>query len=820
MVGSQAQAFGKKDHEEFKVAALIEDTCLDCHDDFEQKGNLRLDNLPTAYENVSTMETWLRVYDRVSKGEMPPPKRRFSDEERARFLDTLATDLQQFDEKREKTVGRVPLRRLSALEYENAVRDLLALPGLTAAQYAPEDPDYHGMGNVAELQELSSGRIARYLEAAEASLQAAVALRPRPCTDPIRYSPRLLGASRKAFRNAYVQVGNELILIKEPAKSQGPWSLFTSPEEPGYYTIRFRARTARIAYSAIVDGDTEAELLPSEKSQTVSLGVSLGRYFDSFDVGPEADTYECTVWLHGNERLRIHCADLPIRGVKFSGGDPEIWEALAIEWAGIEGPLVEQWPPESHRILFGDLPVERWTGESGYLPPRPVLVGTGENREVSEDFEGQYFIRSDNPAKDSMRLLKPFMERAYRRPVANREVYAMRKRALDAMKEGVCFQDAMLIAYKAILCSPDFLFVREKPGRLSGSELANRLALYLWRSLPDERLLKLGRSGDLKEPSVLLAEAERMLEDPKSERFFEDFTNQWLGLDAIYSTSPDDRLYPEYKDDSYLVESMIRETRSYVREMIRSDLPVANVVDSDFAMLNGKLALHYGVEGIEGGALRKAALPADSPRGGLLTQASILKVSADGFTTSPVRRGMWVLERILGEHLPPPPPNAGGVEPDTRGAVTIRDQLDKHSRSESCVSCHRIIDPPGFALESFDVMGGFRTRYRSLGGGDEERIHRGPFRFEVAHGQPVDPSGEVAGARFEDIHAFKALLAKDDRRIARSLLNRLLIHATGGVATFSDRAVIEELLDENEASGYGMKSLILSILDTPMFLRK
>lgn len=825
MIGVSAYSSGKSVPPAFETAALIEETCLDCHDDFEQKGDLRLDILASPYEDPSSMETWLRVYDRVSSGEMPPKKRRFSEEERNRFTETLGAELRRFDAKRQRSEGRVRFRRLSSVEYENTIRDLLELPGLTAAQYAPPDPDYHGMGNVAEMQELAYNRISQYLEAAEASLQAAVATRPKPDSAPTRYAPQELGAARKAFRNAYVQVDDELVLIKEPDKSQGPWNLFTSPEEPGYYKIRFRARSAQIAYSAILNKDDpnapRPELLPGKTNQTVALGISLGRFLESFDVGPETETYESTVWLHGEERIRLLCADLPLRSERFfEGGNPEIWDALAIEWAEIEGPLVEEWPPKSHQALFGNLPIEKWSEASGYRKPRPIEMGTGEIREARESQEGPYFVHSEDPPKDSKRLLRDFMERAYRRPVKNEEVAALQERALEAMAEGACFQDAMLIAYKAVLCAPDFLFVRESSGTLSGRELATRLALYLWRSLPDERLMKLGRSGALKKRSVLFAEAERMLADPKAERFIDDFANRWLGLGDIYSTAPDERLYPEYDGDSFLVESMVEETGAFVRELIRADLPIANVVDSDFAFLNDRLAQHYGVSGVTGGALRKVTLPSSSPRGGILTQASIMKVTADGYATSPVKRGMWVLERILGTFPPPPPPNAGMVEPDTRGAVTIREQLDLHRRSESCVSCHLMIDPPGFALESFDVMGGYRTRYRSLDQGEKERLRRDLLGYNITLGQPVDASGEVADTHFADIHAFKKILEKEDRQIARNILDRLLVHSTGAVATFSDREVIETLLDANEPNGYGFRSLILSILDTPMFLRK
>lgn len=808
----------------FEMAALIENSCLDCHDEFEQKGNLRLDTLAPVHADPSTMQRWLQIYDRVAAGEMPPKKKRFSQEERNTFTQTLASDLRQFDTERQKTDGRVILRRLSSSEYENIVRDLLDIPNLSVSQYVPADTEYHGIGNVADRQQMAYNQIAQYLEAAETSLQAAVTLRPKPSTDPIRYTAKELGAHRKAFRNAHTLAGEKIVLIKEPVQSQGPWNLFTSPEEPGYYKIRLRVQSARISNIAITNTEgsvPESELLPGEKNQTVALGVTLGRFLKTFTVTPEEDTYESVIWLNGDERLCIHCTDLPFRHTEFASGKrPDIWDAVAIEWAEIEGPLITEWPPKGHQMLFGDLPMEQWHEDSGYLAPRSIAMGTGEAREVRSAPGGPYFINSKNPASDSKRLLQAFMERAYRRPVSSQEVKVMQKRVLDAVEQRICFQDAMLIAYKAILCSPDFLFVQETPGTLSGNELATRLALYLWRSLPDQRLIKLGRSGALKKPLVLQAEAKRMLNDPKADRFIDDFTNQWLDLDAIYATAPDNKLYPEYNNDDLLVESLVGETRAYVREMVRNNLPIAKAVNSDFSFLNQRLAQHYDIPGVSGSELRKVTLPPESVRGGILTQGSMMKISANGFTTSPVKRGIWVLDRILGTPPPPPPPNAGAVEPDTRGAVTIREQLDKHRRIESCASCHVLIDPPGFALESFDVMGGYRTHYRSIDKGEEKSIYRGQFRYDIKLGLPVDASGTFADEEFSDINTFKRLLEKEERQIARNILNRLLIHSTGAIATFSDRTIIEQLLDANAASGYGLQSLILSMLDTPMFLQK
>ncbi|MEM7602429.1 MAG: DUF1592 domain-containing protein, partial [Verrucomicrobiota bacterium] len=649
------------------------------------------------------------------------------------------------------------------------------------------------------------------------------ALRKEPSVAKKRYEPTRLSAHRKVFQKAKTIADGKLVLVKEPVESQGPWGLFTSPREPGYYTIRLRVQSSRIANGAFESGpaSTNPKLLPGKKNQTVSLGVVLGRFLESFDVTPEPKTYETTVWLHGSERLSIHCNDLPFRDTKFVGGKkPDVWDGVAIQWVEIEGPALETWPPRSHQALLGTLPVEKWTKESGRLPPRSIAQGTGLERRTLNSPGGPYFVHSKNPAKDSERLLRRFMERAYRRTVSEAEVLEMQTTVLDAVEKRICFQDAMLIAYKAILCSPDFLFLSEQRGPLPGPELVNRLALYLWRSLPDKKLIELGRSGDIRKPEVLRAEAERMLNNPRANRFIDDFTDQWLDLGSLYATAPDKKLYPEYSSDASLVESLAKETRAYVREMVRKDLPIANVVDSDFAFLNERLAVHYDIPGVKGSQLRRVSLPGESVRGGILTQGAVMKITANGFTTSPIKRGVWVLERILGTPPPPPPPDAGSVEPDTRGATTIREQLDKHREIESCASCHLMIDPPGFALEAFDIMGGYREQYRSIAKGKNTVIDRDKFRYHIKVGLPVDDSGTFQQSDFQDIRSFKNLLTKEDRQIAKNLLDRLLIHSTGAIGTYSDRKVIEALLDDTAASGYGLRSLILSLLETPMFLNK
>ena len=321
---------------------------------------------------------------------------------------------------------------------------------------------------------------------------------------------------------------------------------------------------------------------------------------------------------------------------------------------------------------------------------------------------------------------------------------------------------------------------------------------------------------------MLRAETERLLDDPKARRFVDAFLDYWLDLRKIVATAPDAALYPDYYLDDLLSESALEETELFFAELLRGDLPARNLVAADFAMLNERLAAHYGLPPVEGVALRRVPLPADSPRGGLLTQASVLKVTANGTTTSPVVRGAWIMERILGQPPPPPPPSVPAVEPDTRGATTIRAQLEKHRTLQTCAACHAKIDPVGFALESFDVMGGWRDRYRALSDGPPEPgIGHNGQKFTFHAGPPVDSSGTLPDGRtFRDIRALKGLLADDEKQLARNLTRQLVVYATGAPVRFGDRGHVEQILERAGPSHYGVRTLVHEIVQSDLFLNK
>ncbi len=321
----------------------------------------------------------------------------------------------------------------------------------------------------------------------------------------------------------------------------------------------------------------------------------------------------------------------------------------------------------------------------------------------------------------------------------------------------------------------------------------------------------------MRDPDTLGRQVDRMLGDPKSVAFTQNFASQWLALRAIDDTMPDRMLYPEF--DDLLKESMVKEVMLFFDEVLKHDLSLTNFVASDFTMLNGRLAEHYGIAGVEGMEFRKVSLPPDSHRGGVLTMAAVLKVTANGTTTSPILRGAWVLDRILGTPPPKPTADVEAVEPDIRGATTIRAQLAKHRQDAACATCHVKIDPPGFALENFDVIGGWRENYRSIGEGKPLIVSGRRMRY--LSGPTVDASDVLPDGRpFQNIDEYKQLLLEDKDELARSLAAKLVQYATGAAPMTSDRPEIEDIVSRIRVKNYGFRSLVNEVVQSKIFQHK
>ncbi|MEO7413173.1 MAG: DUF1592 domain-containing protein, partial [Opitutaceae bacterium] len=581
-----------------------------------------------------------------------------------------------------------------------------------------------------------------------------------------------------------------------------------------------------------------ADVSEGRRNESINVYTKRGpmsRRVGGFDVKPEASVSEIgEVLLYANESLspnatRFYRSRPTGHNWPYNHTNPWAQKdgqpGVAFRWMEVEGPLYDDTAGAGYRLLFGDLPLKRVESETGAVSLMVAPTGNaggGRRGGGAQLTKVNVDVESADPDRDAERLLRTFMQRVYRTPVEESDVSLF----LDVIKQrraaGLGFAKAMLVGYAAVLASPQFVYLQEPVGRLDDNALATRLALYLWNSEPDSVLRARARKGELQRPEVLRAETERMLSDPKSGRFVDAFLDYWIDIRKIAETTPSATLYNDYTLDDALTEAALDETRLYFSEQLRANLPVRTLVDSDFTYLNERLAEHYDIPGVDGVAMRRVKLPAGSVRGGFMTQASVLKVTANGTTTSPVLRGKWIMERIVGYEIPPPPAAVPAVEPDIRGAVTIRQQLDKHRADESCAVCHRKIDPPGFALESFDVMGAWRENYRaSAPGGGEIGFGKDGWPFQFRYALPVDSAGELSdGKKFHDVREFKRLLLADEDQIARNFVRQLAVFATGAPVGFSDREKIEAILHKTKAGGYGIRSLVGEIVQSELFLNK
>lgn len=855
--------------------------CADCHGDPSPRAGLSIAGLTADFQTAQTFESWVKIHDQLRSGEMPPSDHpQPPSEERDSLVEWLAEGLIEAEWTRRQGVGRAQMRRLNRTEYENTLRDLFQIPGLSVQSILPEDGLAFGFHKSAAGLDLSYVQLARYMDAAEVALDAAIAPHAEP---PAYFKAHIFGRCQPLVAPAF---NGETVFLKdfqydpsimpiprekngkspeaqeikrENLKSPRPGTMGVfrcedesfKPQFPFHVVTSGRYRMRMSVWSFWWD---KGEVKPSPRTEAASLvaeGRTLG-YFDAPSLEPTVTEIE--VWLQAEDRIRFDATSLrPVQIYNREGLAAEYRGAgIAVDWLEIEGPLLDQWPPVSHRRLFGDLemvalpptPKQRGNQSSDRLPaggdyrnpkrpPDNAYVIKGHGKPFIENVESlpQHFenatVASAAPESDARRLLADFLPRAFRRPVAMDEVERYVRLFRVGFERGDRFEVAMRVAYQAALCAPDFLYLNELGGAnpdpaLDQWALASRLSYFLWNSMPDDELFDLAQRGKLSDSEVLRGQVERMLGDPKVERFIVDFTDQWLDLVDIDATTPDKKLYPEFR--RILRDSMRAETPAFFRELLENDLSTSHIVHSDFAMLNQRLAEHYGIGNVVGTAFRPVTLPADSPRGGFLTQASVLKLTANGTVTSPVKRGAWVMRKILGRPPEPPPPNVPAIEPDVRGATTIRELLTAHRSDASCAECHADIDAPGFALENFDVIGGWQTRYRTLSEeGDPVDASETYFGHKVQYrwGVPVDASGDWDGDQaFEDIAEFKQLLLADRRLIAGNFVELLVTYSTGAPVTFADRAVVEEILRNTSPTQHGVRSIIHELVQSPLFQKK
>ena len=768
--------------------------CNACHGDGADEGGLSLQALDADLSAPANFAKWERIFDRVENKEMPPDgESQPSDEQRKTFSRLLSEQLNDAHEAQRGTV----LRRLNRREYQNTLNDLFGT-SLKLQHMLPEDARAREFDNVGKALGVSMTHLERYIEAAGMVFDAAIA---RTTQVP---QPKLIECH---FRDSEVEreLGKKvkrlddgaLVRFSPNGLSGGHLREGRTPEA-GMYRIHIRGYAYQSDSPIVVN-------VSGTSYQAGSEQPSFG-YF-SFPVG-EPTTVEMVRWVDRNYMLRIN---------PYGIFDPDHYRrtnvdeipgpGFALLSATMEGPLVNEFPSLGHRLVFDGI-------ERVEVEPR------NPNDRKKSWYKPQFEIESENEADDARRSLQRVALSAFRRPVTSQEVADYLDLFVAERAKGESFETALRTAVVAIFSSPSFLYLHEPQQQLGDFALANRLAYFLTRSTPDKTLLSLASGNQLTgHPEVLVEQANRLMNDPKFARFLTDFCDSWLNLRELDFTAPDGKLFPEY--DAYLHDSIRLETESFLRELIVSNLPVSNLVKSDFAMLNGRLAEHYGLGSVDGVQIRKVALPVNSIRGGILSQASVLKVTANGTNTSPVVRGVWVMERILGETPPPLPSGIPGVEPDIRGTTTLRDLLAQHRNSPDCQSCHQLIDPPGFALEQFDPIGGFRERFRSIGEGErvDVTIRGRAVRYRL--GPDVDASGTlVSGESFDGFQDFRDLLARDPSRLAESLATKLLTFATGREMGFSDREEIARIVQQTAGQQYRVRDLIHQVLLSEIFREK
>lgn len=749
-----------------QAISFVEQHCHECHSGDSPEAGFDLRALSKDLLDRDARQRWVYLHDRVDHGEMPPKSAEQPPaDSKTKFLRVLGESLYKAD----LTNRKVALRRLNRNEYENTVRDLFGIH-VDVHSVLPDDSTQQGFDTIGSDLSISAEQMVAYLDAADLVLDQVLG----PPHEPRRVHNRV-NIKDLPSKNTADRILPDGVVLFSGAKHLPLYGV--SVTGPFTYRLRVQVKAVQTDQPVVMqfDGGVTGripghvagfyEVFPGE-IKTIELMDRAVEHSDTFSFG-----------LIGG---------FPWWGVK---ADEYAGAGLFIGDIEIDGPL-EEWPPASRLQLFGGI----------------------------------------DPAKGSLddirAILLRMAPRAFRRSCTDAEIEPYVLLAKQALDEGLGFEKALRRGLKGLICAPEFLYFEEalvpesKPASINDFALASRLSYFLWRSLPDRELLAQAEQGKLKQPDVLRAEVERLLTDPKSQRFVDSFTGQWLRLDDIDFTVPDENLYPEY--NQLLRRSMLDETHAFFRELLDLDLSVQNFIGSDFAMLNKPLADFYGIEGVEGLHLRRVSLPKNSVRGGVLTQSSVLKISADGTRTSPVLRGAWILKYFYGAPSPPPPPSVVAVEPDIRGATTIREQLAKHRDHESCNRCHRKIDPPGFALESFDVIGAERQWYRSRGAGKYLQIPRHPqapkHYVQYRQGPDVDPSGVTSeGEPFADVREYKQLLLKDETRMARTLTRLLLTYSVGRHMGFADRDEIDRIVKKTQAKDHGLRSLIHEIVASQIF---
>ena len=842
---------------EREVRPFLKQHCYSCHDAKKAKAGFRIDELGTDFLSGKTADAWHEVINQINSGEMPPKKEPRPDAKAAfAVVEWVGANLKNAERQARMAGGRILMRRLNRQEYANTVGDLFRLdPNFVEKlkRELPADGKAEGFDRIGSALFFDQTQMLGYLDWAGQIAREAVQSAPPKAETYVYEAERHLGRNEGPTVEVAQAIDHQIPLGPtfydkkatgvemwgghggKPDEDNKTWAMVPYGPRPdltklvtqdGYYRVRVHAGASPGARGTpVVMRLTYATGTPLESVHDIPIegtlekpGVAETLVF--LRAGqPDQQKPFVPTW-NGINNLRVN--------------NPE-WAAVHLHWLVVQGKLsraaaarddaeVARLKVEREQVLkdLNDFTGPRWIPHPTHnaaTAPRLFL----DKIEVEGPLPKEWAPAShkalgldDKTPQDENGLRSVFaglLPRAYRRPVEKAEVDKLVRIAAGAMqREKMPFPDALRLGVQTMLCSPGFVFIQEPQPRaaaatkgtrpLNDFELASRLSYFLWSSLPDDALLALAMKGTLKQPATLRAQVTRMLADAKSRRFVENFAGQWLDVEQFGSVEP----AKEYKSyDNALKTASREEPLAFFQQVLTENLPVASFLDSDFLVINERLARHYGIEGVSGDAFQKVALKPEHHRGGVLGMAGLLTLLADGTRTLPVRRGAWVLEKLLNDPSPPPPPNAGDIQPNTAGKnLSVRERLQLHRNEPNCASCHAKLDPYGLALENYDAIGAWRERQNGEGMGG-------------ARAPVIDASGALkSGREFKDLHGYKAGLMAEQDKFIRAFSEKLLTYALGRPVGYVDHATIETILKTEPR----LQSLVQAVVTSEPFQTK
>ncbi len=778
-----------------RVVPFVKKFCIECHSGADPEAGLLLTKYKDMAGVLKDRRVWRNISEKIRSGEMPPADTDVqpSPGEVSKVADWLTAELDKAVCLGPKDPGRVTVRRLNRAEYNNTIRDLVGVDFKPAEDFPSDDVGY-GFDNIGDVLSMPPILLEKYLAAAEKIMDVAIKV-----DDP---------ATAKTERI----VGKKLSGAGNPGGDEDEGrTLASNGEAVGEFKF---PRDAEYVLQAHAYGDQAG---PEPCEMVFKLD---GKIVKSFEVPNSKDnrvTYKIKLKVTaGTKPFAVAFTNDYYKDKKESpkeAGDRNLY----VDWVEVVGPLGHDAGtlPDSHkRIMICTPPPDRPI----VVRPRPANLTDKEARRKARDLarkeaEVQNQAQARSRADCAKKIVENFAKRAFRRPVRDEEVVRLMKLWQMADREGQPFERSVQVALTAVLVSPHFLFrleVDPTPDdpharyQINEHQLASRLSYFLWSTMPDDELIQLADRGELRKDGNLEKQVRRMARDRRTQAFVDNFGGQWLQTRRLSEITPDPKLFPNF--DAGLRTAMQRETELFFATIVVEDRSILEFLDADYTFLNQRLAKHYGIEGIEGDHFRRVQLtggqPGVSRRGGILTQAGVLTITSNPTRTSPVKRGKWVLDNILGTPPPPPPPDVPELNEADQVQLkgSLKQRMEQHRTNAACASCHRSMDPIGFSLENFDAVGAWR---------DTDGKHA------------IDASGELPGGRkFNGPKELKAVLKGKRDLFVRCLTERMLTYALGRGLEDYDDCTVEQISKNMARNNYKFSSLILEIVNSDPFQHK